>query len=134
MVTFFEDKNPVTTAILVVIALGAIFALTEGTITGAATKTSIEPMPFPVYVEKFIHPGWGSCDAGGMSTEIIDAYCKSVTDEKGNPMYSGVAEDRWKPCAHEWKPTRWWWDGTLPVIKGTWFTAGYALTQVRCAY
>lgn len=133
MVTFFEDKNPVTTAILVVIALGAIFALVEGNVTGAATRSGVEPMPFPVYIEKFIHPGWGSCDAGGISLVAVDRYCKSL-----GKSYTGVAPDRWKPCAHEWKPTRYFWDGTITadgkLKQGTWFTAGYALTQVRCAY
>lgn len=127
---FFEDKHPVTTTIMFVLALAAVLAVFPGNnITGSATRTEVEILPFPVYVEEFAHTGWGDCTNTIIQWTYLDNYCKSL--DKG---YVGAADEKWQPCLHVTSPTRWYWDGSLPVQKGAVFTTGLGLTQVKCLY
>lgn len=132
---YIDKKNPVTVGIVAVLVVAFVAAIFGAGVSGYASYTPVvfetEEYPvLPIVVSEFAHSGWGDCDPTTMSIDKVNKLCVDL----GAGKFTGAAENQ--PCLHEWKPTRYFWDGTIPTIGNensyVKTTTGYALTAIRC--
>ncbi len=89
-----------------------------GRVVEVNTEFSIDAWGYPGYY------AWGACVNQTATREQLDAFCKS----KG---HMGIIGDT-NACFHYGEADRWTWDGNIPMVKGNYTRAGYALTKVKC--
>lgn len=118
-------KTTVIGIVAVLVIVSVIVVLSEGNISGKAISFTPVKLDFPVIADT--PDGWTNCEIGQEQTWAqVNEFCR----RRG---YGGAADPDYNPCLHEWQPTRYYWDGNMPMQMGNSVrTAGYALTQIKC--
>lgn len=112
-----------------IVVVAVISGLTGNSISGNAVNYFPETLDFPVITEG-PYNGWTDCSYETVTVEQLNEFCKSVEGKS----YVGLAPIELKPCMHSWVPTRYYWNGDLPMQMGESGprNAGYALTKLKC--
>tara|TARA_Y100000310_G_scaffold300506_1_gene336235 strand:+ start:715 stop:1113 length:399 start_codon:yes stop_codon:yes gene_type:complete len=121
-----EFKKPVTVGLFVLLVLMIGLAAFGPNISGRAVSYTSVDASFDVYVgDEFPYKGWGSCSSTYGGWDVADKFCKYRD-------YEGALPEEDRPCRHEWKSYRSGWDGQSPMVPGSLYEKGYALTGFKC--
>ena len=122
-----RQKSYAVLGVLAVAVVAALFG--GGNVSGKAVSYIPVELDFPVMMTNPVVRAdvaeWTDCSNQDVDWEDLDNFCKS----KG---FEGAVPIDYKPCLHKWAGTRYYWNGEIPMRKGSQKTAGYALTAVKC--